>query len=280
MSRRLEIAAAVAVAAVFTGGGVIAALDRGGDNTRTAPMLTATTGFSPSELLFGDAVHAELDVVTSVPARLIRLETSFDPYRVESETQTTIRLSGSRTQTRHRFTLSCLRTACTVAQGQPGRMFAFPAALVSARGLQVEADWQPLVVFPRTVAAQDPQPRTGEAFVLPAHHRSNWLAGIVPGALLLVAALAPFLLRRRPRDSAAPVADGHHVREALSLARDVAAAVSVARIRGALEDLAFELEQAGRAAAAARVRVLAWAEQEPGAGEVAALTAAIERELT
>ena len=161
-------------------------------------------------------------------------------------------------------------------------MFAFPAALVSARGLQVEADWQPLVVFPRTLAAQGPQPRTGEAFVLPAHHRSNWLAGVVAGALLLVAAaLAPFLLRRRrPHDSAAPVAEAHHVREALSLARDVAAAVSVARIRGALEDLAFELEQAGRAAAAARVRVLAWAEHEPGAGEVAALTAAIERELT
>ena len=67
MSRRLEIAAAFAVAAVFTAGALIAALDRGGDNTRTAPMLTATTSFSPSELLFGDAVHAEVDVVRPFP---------------------------------------------------------------------------------------------------------------------------------------------------------------------------------------------------------------------
>jgi hypothetical protein len=56
--------------------------------------------------------------------------------------------------------------------------------------------------------------------------------------------------------------------------------VSVARIRGALEDLASELERGGRTAAAARVRVLAWTEQEPAVREVAALTAAIERELT
>jgi hypothetical protein len=158
-------------------------------------------------------------------------------------------------------------------------MFAFPAALVSARGLQVEADWQPLVVFPRTLAAQGPQPRTGEAFVLPAHHRSNWLAGILAGALLLVAALAPpcfgVAARMTPR-----LRSLKHTTYGKLLARDVAAAVSVARIRGALEDLAFELEQAGRAAAASRVRVLAWAEQEPGVGEVAALTAAIERELT
>jgi hypothetical protein len=281
MSRRLEIAAAVAVAAVFAGGAGMAALDRGGRNTPTPPTLTATTSFSPSELLFGDAVHAEVDVVTSVPARLIHVETSFAPYRIESATQTTIRLSGSRTQTRHRFTLSCLRTPCAIAQGQPGRVFAFPAALVSARGLQVEADWDPLVVFPRTLAARSTQPRTDEAFATPAHHGSNWLAGVLAGVLLLGAALAPFLLRRRrTHDAAAPVAEVHHLREALSLARSVAAAVSVARIRGALEDLAAELEQGGRAAAAARVRVLAWAEQEPGAGEVAALTAAIERELT
>ena len=282
MSRRLEIAAAVAVAAVFAGGAGMAAFDRGSHATPTSPTLTATTSFSPSELLFGDAVHAEVDVVTSVPAQLIHVETSFAPYRIELEMQTTIGLSGSRTQTRRRFTLSCLRTACAIAQGQPGRVFAFPAALVSARGLQVEADWEPLVVFPRTLAAKSTQPRTGEAFTVPAHHASNWLAGIIAGVLLLLgAAVAPLLLRRRrPRDAAAPVHEGHHLREALSLARSVAAAVSVARIRGALEDLASELEQGGRTAAAARVRVLAWAEQEPGAGEVAALTAAIERELT
>ena len=280
MSRRLEIAVAVAVAAIFAGGAVVAVLARGGGSTPAAPTLTATTSFSPSELLFGDSVHAEVDVVTSVPADLIRVETRFDPYRVESETQTTIRLSGSRTQTRHRFTLSCLRTACAIAHGQPGRMFALPAALVSARGLQVEAAWKPLVVFPRTLAAQGPQPRTDQAFSFPTHHGSPWLAGVAAAVLLFVAALAPFVLRRRRTvELAAPSTEGH-LREALSLARNVAASVSVARIRGALEDLASELERGGRSAAAARVRVLAWAEQEPAGGEVAALTAAIEQELT
>jgi hypothetical protein len=279
MSRRVEIAAAVALAAVFAVGAVFALLTRGDNNARASPMLKATTSFDPSELLFGDAAHAEVDVVTSVPARLIRLETSFDPYRVESETRTTIRLSGSRTETRHRFTLSCLRTACAIEHGRAGRMFTFPAAQVSAGGLQVEADWKPLVVFTRTLAAQSPEPRTGEAFSLPSHHASSWLAGVGSGALLLIAAVAPFLVpRRRPLEPADRNAEAH-LREALSLARDVAASVSVARIRAALEDAASELERGGRTAAAARVRVLAWAEREPAAGEVAALTAAIEQEL-
>lgn len=280
MSRRLEIGAAVAVAAVFAGGAVVAALTRGGGDTTAAPALEATASFYPSEVLFGDSVHAEVDVVTSVPARLVRLETNFDPYRVESETRTTIRLSDSRTQTRHRFTLSCLRTACAIEHGQPARMFPFSAAQVSAGGLQVEAVWKPLVVFSRTLAAQSPEPRTDEAFSLPSHHASGWLAGVGAGVLLFIAALAPFLLpRRRPPEPAAPSAEAH-LREALSLARNVAASVSITRIRAALEDVATELEQGGRTAAAARVRVLAWAEREPAVGEVAALTAAIERELT
>lgn len=281
MSRRLEVAAAVAVAAVFAGGAAFVALARGGGNDApAAPMLTATTRFDPSELLFGDAVHAEVDVVTSVPDRLVRLETSFDPYRIESETRTTTALSGSRTQIRHRFTLSCLRTACAIEQGQPGRMFMFPAAQVSARGLQVEANWKPLAVFTRTLTARSPTPRTGEAFALSPHHApSNWPAGLGAGVLLLVAALAPLLLRRRRATEPAARSADAHLREALVLARDVAASVSVARIRAALEDVASELERAGRTAAAARVRLLAWAELEPDADEVAALTATIEREL-
>jgi hypothetical protein len=281
MSRRLEIAATIVLAAVFAGSAVVVAFARGGADPPASPTLKATASFDPSELLFGDLVHAEVDAITSVPARLVRLETSFDPYRVESETRTTTRLSGSRTQIRYRFTLSCLRTACAIEQGQPGRTFAFPAAQVSARGLLVEADWKPLVVFSRTLAAQTPEPRTGEAFDrLPPHGRSSWLAGVGASVLLLVAAVASFLLpRRRPLEATAPSADAR-LREALRFARDVAASVSVARIRAALEDLAAELERGGRTAAAARVRVLAWAERRPAAGEVAALTAAIERELT
>jgi hypothetical protein len=280
MSRRLEIAAAVALAALFAGGAVVAALTRGGANTPAPPALEATASFSSSELLFGDSVHAEVAVVTSLPPRLLRLATNFDPYRVESETQTTIQLSDSRTQTRHRFTLSCLRTACAIERGQPARLFPFPAAQVSARGLQVEAAWKPLVVFSRTLAAQSRDPRTEEAFDLPSYHRRGWRAGAAAGVLLLIAALASFLLpRRRAHDHSAPRAEAH-LREALSLARNVAASVSVARIRAALEDVASELEQGGRTGAAERVRVLAWAEQEPAVGEVAALTAAIERELT
>ncbi len=279
MSRRLEIAAAVALTAVFAGGAVAAALTRGG-GTPAAPMLEAAASISPRVLMFGDSVRAEVAVVTSVPARLVRLKTNFDPYRVESETQTTIRLSDSRTQTRHRFTLSCLRTVCAIERGQPARVFPFPAAQVSARGLQVEAAWKPLVVFSRTLAAQSSEPRTDEAFSLPSHNASGWLGGVGAGVLLLIASLTPFRIpRRRPRELA-PASAEAHLREALSLARDVAASVSVARIRAALEDVASELEQGGRTAAAERVRVLAWAEQEPAVGEVAALTAAIERELT
>jgi hypothetical protein len=280
MSRRLEIAAAVALAAVFAGAAAVAALTRGGDNTPTSPTLAATTSFYPNELLFGDSVAAEVDVVTSVPARLIRLETNFHPYRVESETRTTIRLSDSRTQTRHRFTLSCLRTACAIQHGQPGRMFPFPAAQVSAGGLQVEAVWKPLVVLSRTLAAPGSEPRTDAAFSFPSHQASGWLAGVGAGVLLLIAALTPFMLRRhRPPEPSAESTEAH-LREALSLARSIAASVSVTRIRAALEDVASELEHGGRTAAAARVRVLAWAEQEPAFGEVAALSAAIERELT
>jgi hypothetical protein len=279
VSRRMEIAAVVSLAAVFAGGAAFAMLARGGDEAPAAPMLAATTSFDSGEALFGDAVRAEVDVVTSVPARLIRLETSFGPYRVESETRKTIRLSGSRTETRHLFTLSCLRTACAIEHGQPGRMFMFPAAQVSAGGLHVEADWKPLVVFARTLAARSPEPRTGEAFTVPSHRASSWPAGIGAGVLLLVAALVPFLLRRRRRPGPHASSAETQLREALSLARDVAASVSVARIRAALEDVASELEHGGRTAAAARVRLLAWAEQVPAAGEVAALTATIEREL-
>jgi hypothetical protein len=280
MSRRLEIYAAIALAAVFAVGATFALLARGGgDSAPASAALTATASFDSSEVLFGDAVHGEVDVIASVPTRRVRLGTSFGPYRVESETRTTIRLSGSRTETRHRFTLSCLRTACAIANGQPGRMFAFPAAQVSAGGLQVEADWAPLVVFARTVATKSPQPRTGEAFMLPSHRAGNWPAGVGVGVLLLVAALVPFLVRRRRGLAPAASNAEAHLREALALARDVAAAVSVARIRAALEDVAAELEHGGRTAAAARVRVLAWAEREPAEGDVDALTAAIEREL-
>jgi hypothetical protein len=281
MSRRLEIAAVAVLVLVFAGGISIAALSRGPAGVApVGPPLQATAAFDSSELLFGDPVHAEVDVVGSAPARSIRLEARFDPYRIESQTRTATPLGAGRAGVRYRFTLSCLRSACSIENGQPGRMFKFPAAQVSAGGLQVEADWKPLVVFNRLLAERRPAPRTGEAFQrLPGSHPRSWLVGLGAGVLLLVAAVVPFLLpwRQAPRpDSASAHA---RLREALSCARDVATCVSTARIRAALEDLATELEGGGRLATAARVRFLAWGEQEPAAADVARLTAAIEREL-
>jgi hypothetical protein len=282
MSRRRELAAVAVLVLVFASGAAIAGLTRG-ESERTAggPALHASAAFDSSELLFADPVHAEVDVVAaSVPARLVRLQARFNPYRVESTTRTVAQLAPGRTEIRYRFTLSCLHTACAIANGQPGRMFTFPAALVSARGLQVEADWKPLVVFNRLVAEKLPSPRSGEALQrLVPQRASSWPIGLGAGLLLLGAAFIPVLLPRRRPTETAPASAKAQLWEALALARDVAASVSVARIRAVLEDLASELEQGGRSAAATRVRLLAWAEQDPAATEVAALTAAIEQEL-
>jgi hypothetical protein len=267
---------------VFAGGAAIAGLTRG-ESERTAggPALQASAAFDSSELLFADPVHAEVDVVAaSTPARLVRLQARFDPYRVESTTRTVAQLAAGVTEIRYRFTLSCLRTACAIADGRPGRMFTFPAAQVSAGGLQVEADWKPLVVFNRLLAEKQPVPRSGEALQrLMPQSASNWPIGLGAGLLLLGAAFIPIMLSRRRPAQTAPASTKAQLRQALALARDVAAFVSVARVRAVLEDLASELEQAGRSAAATRVRLLAWAEPEPAATEVAALTAAIEQEL-
>jgi hypothetical protein len=58
---------------VFAGGAAIAALDRGGGNGRT--VHADGNDELAERVALGDAVH-EVDVVTSVPARLIRVETS------------------------------------------------------------------------------------------------------------------------------------------------------------------------------------------------------------
>jgi hypothetical protein len=281
MSRRGEvIVGAGAAAFVFAVCALAVVVFAGQDAPlrQRGPALSATTTLDPSEVPFGDRITATVDVVTSTPARSVWLQPGFAPYRIERSSRQMLPLSGGRSRVRFTYTLSCLRTACAIRNGQPGRMFLFPAAQVHAGGLQSEADWHRVVVFSRT--ANDPTPafRSDEAFVrLPAHPRTHWLVGLAAGLLLFGLSVLPWLLRRPHREQ--PLDERAHLRAALALALTVSQQVAVERVRAALEDVAVGLERGGRIDQAARVRAVAWSEEDPSPAGVAQLTAQVEQGL-
>lgn len=305
LRRRLPIVAALAVAAAAAGVVLVIALERGGSAPTTfalqpGKLLAATASLTPAYHLFGDTVHARVDVVLDRdrldPAR-VRLDADFAPYRAVHSVERVRDDIGSMTRLRYAIDLRCVTLPCLPQLGGVRRA-QFPPVTISYAGTGRGGVAVPRVVIawpavsavsrldPVDLEQRDPRlppPWKFEAARLSAPSygvhpgRAFWL--LVAGAALLVAAAALFLRPYLPRPA---FLFGRGSRELAPLEQALAV-VEAARTRGpaeerrALELLAEELRRSGEAELAWTASSLAWAAESPDGEPTAALAVDVRR---
>ena len=277
-----------------------------GDQAAPPPgrSLATSRSLTPTAHLFGDFVHARLDVIVDKddldPDR-VQARLDFLPYRIQSGVTRSREDFSHFTRLRWETTLRCITIACvpsrlqSVLGGQEGRgerrTYRFKPARVDyedpktgkVRRLR-SVLWPPLDAISRlspdehevpSYASLGPGGEFGATLAPvaePSYRAPAWLlAGVLFVAALALLALPATLVAREIRRRR-PETEAEGQLSALELAL-----LRVERVRDhgdaeeqreALEALAHELDGDGRAA---RVRALAWREQAPAAAETSAL---------
>lgn len=266
---------AVAAIAVFGLSALLVMVARPTPAGRTLTTVNAQAFLADQEVLFGDFVHAELDV-RAPSAIKTTVAVNFKPYRIADLQVSHVHLSGG-TLTRYRYTLSCLVTACRITSGV--RPFIFAPAIVRNPLGPVSAAWPLLSVYtrisPTAALLGQPQPRSVQAHLAAPDRPESPILWLLAGVIAL--ALAGLVWTWWPRRPAAVAATHDPLEEALSVARHLAGAASMLRLRAALEDAAGELEAAGKTTLAVRARALAWRREQPSKNEVEALSVEARR---
>ncbi len=264
------------------------------DGGSYAPRAIVAQGHvTPPSSLFGDVVTASAAVLVDarrIDPLSVRVEPTFRPFRIRSESRRVEGHVGAAALVEVRYAIQCVTRLCidlTAARTKAGpvtKAVRFPAALVTARargGDRVTARvvWPPFVVHSRLSSEQAAlsTPQIEPAFTPPS---VSWtispdlLGGLATGAavLLVLAAgglVASILLgdARRLRRLRLP---GHltPVERALALAEHAAASGEVDEGRKALQRLAIELRRAGEPELAGDARALAWSESAPSPARV------------
>lgn len=297
--RRLALAAVLASTLAAGCGG------DGSARVAGAPLATSRS-LTPTAHLFGEFVHARLDVIVDRerfdPDR-VRVGLDFLPYRIQTGVARSRRDVPRFTRLRFEATLRCLTIACVpsrvagVLGAQEGRgerrTYRFPPARVlyddpvtgKERRLR-RVWWPPLDAISRlspdlrdvpAYATLGPGGEFGSTLA-PLSKPSYRLPPSLLAALLLAAALALLALpatlvaravrMRSPQREAAPRLSA--VERALRRVEQALDEGAPDRQREALEALAAELDGDGRAA---RARALAWRPEPPPVDAATALVA-------
>lgn len=281
-----------------------------GDGDQAAPPpgkdFAASRSLTPTAHLFGDFVHARVDVIVDrekLDPDRVRTTLDFLPYRIQNGVKRTRDDFSHFSRLRWETTLRCITIACvpsrlqSVLGDQEGRgerrTYRFKPARVTyedpktgkVRPLR-QVSWPPLDAISRLSPDEEQIPPyaslgPGGEFVAtlapvdePSFRAPAWLLGgaLLSVALALLALPATLIVREVRRRRPEPQAEAQLSPLQLALQR-------VERMRDhgdaeeqreALEALAFELDGDGRAA---RVRALAWQPAAPSPAETTALVA-------
>jgi hypothetical protein len=246
-----------------------------------ASAVHTTATLAPQSILFGDEVHARLDVVVdpSVAAPgALRLVTPLGAWTQVGPTVVRTTTGAGLVRRSYRLTLVC-RTAACLPKGA-SQLFQLPAATVTVSrragaALHVRVRWPALLVGSRlpagaAAAAKPPfQLQVAPPTVRPriAPSTTTWLLAIGAAALVAVAlACATPELRRRRRAGRAPLSP---LERALALAHEAEARPPADRRRAlALLARVAPGPDDGIASDAATV---AWSESDPSPEQLAEL---------
>jgi hypothetical protein len=253
-----------------------------------AGPVTVNRALSSTAIAFGDAVTAEIDVISrdaEVPAGSVRVATSFAPLTVVSTKVDRARVGGA-SLLRTRATLQCVKRGCLPPDG--GRSVAFAPIVVSytnAGGTaRVELPWSRLHVASRVehgtvaIGALDTAPPLDPGFTRsPRTVRLALLVATVllalGGAALVVSALWPASLRRSRWARLSPLECS------LLLVEEAARSDSETERRRTLDQLALRLGDAQATQLELRARALAWGETPPESRNLTLLTADVRSSL-
>jgi hypothetical protein len=258
--------------------------------------LAAATFVSPTYLLFGDHVSAEVEVLADsarVDPSSVRVKTRFAPFEVMGRPQRERHETSGMVVFRYRFRLACVSHDCLPALQHPSG-FRLGRAVVSARRRDgtlavVAPSWPELQVSTRVTAIDlaTSNWRVRDYPFPPVSYRlrPSLLGGLLDGAaavlaLVGLALLARPLMARMPRlwrrdELAGLVA----VERALALLRRARRRGEEEEQRKALDLLAQELRRRGDADLASGARRLAWSESGPAADEVDSFAGRVEQTL-
>jgi hypothetical protein len=285
--RRAAVAALVIAVAAVAAGSASAAGSRD---------LAAATFLSPTNLLFGDHVTAELEVLADsarVDPNSVRIKTRFAPFEVVGRPQRERHEANGMVAFRFRYHLVCVTHDCLPAIQHP-RGFRLGRAVVSARRRDgtlavVAPSWPAMEVSTRVtaidLATSNWRVRDYPFPAISYRVRPSLLGGLLDAAAALLvlgglALLARPVLARVPRfwrkdELAGLVA----VERALALLRRARRTGEAEEQRKALDLLALELRRRGDAELARGARRLAWSELGPAADEVDSFAGRVEQTL-
>ena len=290
----------------------LAAAGCSGDGDEQAPppgRALATSGeLTPTAHLFGDVVHARLDVIVDrdkLDPDRVSAVLDFLPYRIQGGIARTRDDFSHFSRLRWEATLRCITIACvpsrlqSVLGGQEGRgerrTYRFKPARVlyedagTAKPLR-QVFWPPLDAISR-LSPDEAQIREyaslgpgGEFRATlapvdePSYRVPAWLlaAALLAAAAALLALPVTLVVRelRRRRPQAETEERLSPLERALQRVEHVRDHGCAEEQREALEALAFQLDGDGRAA---RVRALAWQPAAPRAADTTALVAELRR---
>jgi hypothetical protein len=296
----LAIVVAVVVAVVVV---VVFSLRGGGDDLSRGAPVRARSLLSPRTVLFGDALTAQLEVVSDthrVDPSSVRIDARFGPYRPVAPPTVRRREIRGAEYLSWTATLLCLELECLPAGEEQTRIRLGPARVTysleenDARvASTIVVRWPAVLVHSRVdaaeLAARDPRgepPWRADLASLPdATYRASprLLAALLfgLGAILVGSALAllsPVLLPllRRRRDEDGPRLPP--LEQALELLeRSGGNADALQERREALELVAAELARRGERELELAARRLAWSEDPPPHEHTVALAQSVRR---
>ena len=248
---------------------------------QAAPLSYRLT-LAPREVLFGDPVTAEVDVIVrpeQVRPSSIRIHTDFRPYSVAAATVAGAD-AGPLRRIAYRWRLECLARACL--PGGPEKAVEFRPVRVTWSGRTETAFWPPL----RLASRIDPRDVSQPALRSNVIRQPRVTYDIAPGRLALALVLAAALLLLYPallvarlgrrlwrRFRLSRLERMTPMERALELLRLAASVPEHDPRRRALERVAREL---GEHEVAADARRLAWSRPQPEPEEMDTLRTRIE----
>jgi hypothetical protein len=294
--RRLFVAVTAAAVALAAIGGLIAwkVWSEGSGPGLGRDAIVGTAFLEPEQHLFGDAVHATIEVVLDadrVDPDSVDVGANFAPYRELRPVEVTRSETGSLMRLRYEYLLGCLTARCLPTGS--GRVEIGGAAVEYTRRGSSVADtatieWPPLRAAGRIAPAELEQAalRADLRNLPPASYRASprWVGLIaLVLAVLLAAAAAILILRLLPLHRLAAWLGARRVdhrsalEQALALVRQ---SESEEEGRRALERLAVELRRSSNPALARDASRLAWSQGRPVQTGVGTLSDEVQRVIS
>jgi hypothetical protein len=296
IDRRHFAALAALVVLVLAAAGLLAwRVWDGAEEGTLAEPITVNATLGPAQHLFGDPVHARVDVILDakrIDPDTIKVRANFAPYRPLVPPRRTETAAGRITQLRFDYLLDCLGYRCLPPSGQ--RKFDLHDGTVEYRshaiaGVQTEpVDWPLMHSAGRINPSRmwEAQLRGEYRDLGPLSYRlSPTLIEVVAlvlavlfgaAALILILRLLP-LARFAERLGLKTVDRRTSLERALARVQETAEDERPEEGRRALERLAHELRRAQSPELAWAASRLAWSRDYPADGRLSALSSEVER---